>query len=717
MFQKFFEEGRGTWWSPNRQGQFDRRLVMSAAGVGRVTPADYRMFGKMAGKWVSQETHDMIMGSGLMAQDPMGAAMEMFQKIQAVTRGSRLLWWKTIARNAATSVTGFALGSGDMLNASWTGHMLDGIDLAARVVAGQPEALEQLAELVRQDIFDISQETMLQEIEANLKGIDLDYHEPGTALTSAIKHPGKAYLKGLRKAMNWYALIDLPTKYASYKVNAPKMGHDAAVEHVHKFYQYRDSVPSGISKLNRFGLGDYTGYTYDSSRILVNQIVRAGKEARKGNVKPLFGMTLRLSVPLFRYGAGGSLLHTFPQMAVELAAQGIWPNVLEHMLDGEKDDDDLWRVASDAEVAALRNSMPSYDRGQPLAVWYERDSVHDSWTLRYKVMGNISAFPLEDIVLGAWQTSSQDPNRSFIGTLMKNAWEASPITPGMTADNLMTFITGDEGILEEGYKQEGALDVLRDVRRAAGTDSKVRSDWAEILAKRTFQYAGDTIVPGQAWNMAMALYEAKYERDAGLAGRMVQTRTREDAFNIMTRLIRDKTIEKDVQLKVLGKMVRPFMESYGIEKKIAGRAGRADLKWEEGSDLYERYMSEKGRDNWFYDLKRIQQKVEEFKTLTKGNFTDIEIGNFLKDRGLRSGEVEHIINGTVSEMTQDDFQFEHQPMRTQRGEEVMAEFWKTSTGPQYRTLYNKLKREKYAVGEYQSWKRKARIFRKKLREE
>lgn len=325
-------------------------------------------------------------------------------------------------------------------------------------------------------------------------------------------------------------------------------------------------------------------------------------------------------------------------------------------------------------------------------------------------MGNISAFPFEDIVLGAWQASSHDPDRSFISELIKNVGRASPVTPGMTYNNLMTLLTGDESILEEGYKQEGVLDVLRDVGRAYESGSRVRSDWAEIIGKRVGQYAGDTIIPGQAWNMGMAMLEAKTGRDAGLAGRMVQTRTVEDAKDILTRLIRDKTIEKDVQLKVLGKMIRPFMESYDVEKRIAGRAGRADLKWEEGADRYELLMSEKGRDNWFYDLRRIQQQVEQFRTLTVGNFSDIEIGNYLKDRGLRSGEVKHIINGTVGKMTQEEFQFEHQPYRTQRGEDVMAEFWKTSNGPQYKTLYDKLKREKYAVGDYLSWKERRALL-------
>lgn len=715
LFQKIFEEGRGSWWSPNRQGQFTKRLIHGDTGVGKTSPSDYRLFGKMAGQWVTQETYDMIMGEGLFSQEPMSAMMQQYQKIQAITRGSRLLWWKTVARNALTSVTGFALGSGDMLNAGWYGHMLNGIDLATRVVAGDPVALEELAELVRQDIFDFSHDTMLQAVNANLEGIDLDYREPGTALSSAIKHPGKSYMQALKKAMIWYALIDLPTKYASYKVNAPKIGHEAAVEHVHKFYQYRDAVPSGITKMNRWGLGDYTGYTYDSTRIMGNQIIHAAKEASNGNPKPLFGLTLRLTIPLFRYGAGGSLLHTFPAMAVELAAQGIWPNVLEHLLDGEEDDDDLWRVMTDKEMAALRNSLPSYDRGQPLAGWVERESKEDPWTLRYKVMGNISAFPIEDIVLGAWQASSHDPDRSFISELIKNVGRASPVTPGMTYNNLMTFLTGDESILEEGYKQEGALDVLRDVGRAYESGSRVRSDWAEIIGKRVGQYAGDTIIPGQAWNMGMAMLEAKTGRDAGLAGRMVQTRTVEDAKDILTRLVRDETIEKDVQLKVLGKMIRPFMESYDVEKRIAGRAGRADLKWEEGADRYELLMSEKGRDNWFYNLRRIQQQVEQFRALSVGNFSDMEIKNYLKDRGLRSGEVEHIINGTVDKMTQADFQFEHQPYRTQRGEEVMVEFWETSSGPQYKTLYNKLKREKYAVGEYFSWKKKARKLRQELR--
>jgi len=206
-----------------------------------------------------------------------------------------------------------------------------------------------------------------------------------------------------------------------------------------------------------------------------------------------------------------------------------------------------------------------------------------------------------------------------------------------------------------------------------------------------------------------------------MVGRMIETKDWDDVLEVMFRLVRDYDVTKDTQLRLLGKMIDPSMDSYLKEKKNAGEAGRSELKWEEGANWYEKFASDRGQENWHYSLKTIEQKVDAFRILTAGNFTDREIGEYLNDKGLRAGEVDRVLNGEVHDMQQGEFEFKHRPRKTQTGTQYMEDFWKTSTGPQYRTLYEDMKKKKYVVGEYKTFKRRAKNLRddirKKAREE
>jgi hypothetical protein len=693
MFQKMFEQGEGKWWSEGRQGDFAKRLSENEHG-GDLTPGDRRKYGSMAGKWVTQEAYDLIHQSGTFTREMDTGIKAYAQWVQGVTRGTRLLWWKTAARNFLTSITGFAFGSGDALEKGWGKHLKDGTVLATRITDAllfkrDPEALEILADLVEKDIFDVRQETQLAEVQANLDRLT----------AQGIK--GKA-LKPLKIAMQTYGLIDLPAKYAAYHVRIDKGDtHAQAVEHLHKFYQYRDSVPEFVTKLNRFGFGDYFGYTYDSTRIFFNQLSHMVTEAGKGNIKPLFGMTMRLTIPAFRFRVGAGTLFKVlaPTTTAKIAASGM-ANVLTLLgLKEDDEDDELFRVATDDEIRWLRHSLPSYDRDQPLAVWFERESPDDPWTIKWQVLGNLSAFPFEDIILGAWQSASQDPDRNFGQTLLNNVANASPLSIGMMPENVWKLISGNESIIAPQFKEPGLLDVVSDYARARRTGTPIRSDYDDIIGNRLFDFFGDSFVPGQTFRMLDKLLEIKYGKDPML-GRALDTPELSDVSDIMFRLIRKYDRDKPTQEKVLRQMIAGELEGYENEKWLAGAAGREELRTQQGPNKGELLDSERARENWHTMLKSIEGKVSGFRVLTKGNFNDVEINAILKNTPLRSGEREHIINGTVNEMKAKEFEFDHKPRATQRGDELVIEYFNDNKTVNYKDIHTMLEESGYIPGKY-----------------
>jgi hypothetical protein len=707
MFQKMFEEGEGKWWSEGRQGDFAKRLSENEHG-GDLTPGDRRKYGSMAGKWVTQEAYDLIHQSGTFTREMDTGIKAYAQWVQGVTRGTRLLWWKTAMRNFLTSITGFAFGSGDALEKGWGKHLKDGTVLATRIadalITGKdPQALEILADLVEKDIFDVRQETQLAEVQANLDRLT----------AQGIK--GRA-LKPLKIAMQAYGLIDLPAKYASYHVRIDKGDtHAQAVEHLHKFYQYRDSVPEFVTKLNRLGLGDYFGYTYDSGRIMINQMKHMVTEANKGNIRPLLGLTARLSIPAFRYGTGTAFKIAAPVATAKIAAGGI-ANVLEMLgMKEDDEDDEKFRVATAEQITALRHSLPSYDRDQPLAVWYELQD-DGTWTIKWQVLGNLSAFPLEDVILGAWQSASQDPDRNFGQTLLNNVANASPLSIGMMPENVYKLFTGNESIVAPQFKEPGLLDVRSDYARARRTGTPIMSNWDDIIGNRLFDFFGDSFVPGQTFRMLDKLLEVKYGKDPML-GRAIDTPEYSDVSDIMFRLIRKYDRDKDTQGRVLKQMISGELKGYENEKWLAGEAGREELRTQQGPNKGELLDSERARENWHTMLKAIEGKVDMFRTLTKGNFTDVEINAMLKDTPLRSGEREHIINGTVTEMKANEFEFDHKPRATQRGDELVIEYFNDNFNDNktvnYKDIHTMLEESGYIPGKYgPGFRRRVKDLRK-----
>ena len=156
--------------------------------------------------------------------------------------------------------------------------------------------------------------------------------------------------------------------------------HEEAVDHVHRFYQYKETNPEFIKKFNRWGFGDYFGYSWDSTRIWAENFKYAATEALgknkngKANIKPLIGLMASLTIPVPGLGGGAVVGRIIPTaIGVTQAAPfgtigWVVGNALQALGLKEDDDDDKFRIATDAEITALRNSLPSYDRNQRLGI-------------------------------------------------------------------------------------------------------------------------------------------------------------------------------------------------------------------------------------------------------------------------------------------------------------------------------------------------------------
>jgi hypothetical protein len=298
MFQKIFEDGKDTWWTDDGLGKFSERLADKQGASAPITPQDRKRYGNMAGKFVTKETYDLLHGEGTFDYSAWtkGPAGRTLQGYQAWVRGIQLLWSKTMIRNAVTSLTGFAFKCGDALRPGFWHHWREGWKLTGKVMAGNPNAQRELADLVSKDVFDVTHDSILDAIQSNLEGLD-QTQELGETVRKKLRN---LPIRKFKKAMEAYALIDLPAKYASYMTNKERFVKDgmseskaeeSAVDHVRKFYQYRDFVPEGVRKLNRLPLADYFGYTVDSTRIWVNATKHAAESAAKGDIVPLVGLT------------------------------------------------------------------------------------------------------------------------------------------------------------------------------------------------------------------------------------------------------------------------------------------------------------------------------------------------------------------------------------------------------------------------------------------
>jgi hypothetical protein len=720
FFQKMFEEGENAWWSQTRRGEFQRRLGYE--GKDNTMIDAKKRYGNMAGMYVTQETYDLLHGEGAFETIADKTALgRVFQTYQSLVRGTRLLWVKTMSRNALTSVFGFALRSGDMLYKTWTGHFVEGWKLVWKAgIVRDPQAVRMMARLVQDDVFDVSQDSILAAMQANMQG--------GAFELFGLKGAGKA---GFQRAMEIYALIDLPAKYAAYQVAVGERGlsHEKAVEHVRRFYQYRDFVPEIVSKMNRWPIGDYFGYTVDSTRILVEEMKHVVESGQDKNIRPLIGFTLGLTTPLFRVGAGGWLAAVAPTFFAESVARGTGgaaKYVLGNLLTAlglDDDDDEKIKIATPEEMTAIRKALALYDRGMPLAAWYEKNDETGMWDLKLRYLSNAGAFPLEDVIIGAIQTAASAPEgskaKAFGKALVLNLNQAAPWHLGMAFENISKLWSGYDP--STGQKRPGLNDVIISTRMP---EEAARPDWPDVFKERVGDFLGESVLPGQSWNAVRAVQEVIEGRQPRI-GSLQRRKDAEEVRDLLFRLVRKHDYQGEDQLYMLRQMTRHSFENLGISKWMAGAETRAEMKYAAEQFREETLQSERGRAAWRQSLKSLEAKVQDFKVFTRGNFHDDQIVEALTEFGtIRIAEAEAVVNGTVDQMEakaygagEEPYATEPRPSRPQRGQAFANEYFRTHPGRvSYRELYRMMKDEGYVVDEkFSDFKKDAIRWRRALR--
>jgi hypothetical protein len=721
MFATMFKEGNNRWWSGPGGGRFNQYLGESE---GRVTDKDRKIYGKMAGKYVTKEVYDLLHGTGALAR---GMSMKgigpWFQELQGIVRGTRLLWYKTILRNGLTSVTGFAFRSGDALHTPYWKHLKDGIKLAGQILnqirrEGSYEGLslregtfeeldawDKLAHLVETDIFDSSHQSMLMAVAENLEaaqGFDVAGREKAIG----------PLRRSLRRAMEAYSIIDLPAKYASY-MNAitPKdegglgLSHEEAVEHVRKFYQYRDRAPEGIKRINRWWLGDYFGYTYDSGRITVNELKNVYEQARKGNIKPLLGFMIGSGLPLFRIGMG-----SWTSLAIG--------NSLTAALKAWYDDDDeeeFIRGATEEEAAVLRHYVPGYDMFSPLALWYVRNKKTGEEGVHWDVMAGQSAFPLEDAVIGTIQTWRQlkaaGMPQEFGQILLANLSRILPLTPGMTLEEvILKPLFGYDISTGESSGRAGVLEVLVDAKEAIELGKPFRPGIYDAMIGDDLRGAiptmiANSIMPGQSGKVVQStLGYLKDNRPPRIgSGKYRYVDEPGDIWNMVASLQRSYTLWPDQMMSMLDNSIRYDLKSLGQAKYMAGAVERDQLQYHGPTPPSIVERAERGKDHWYISLKSIEREVKNFKKFSRNQFTDEQLTDYIRgiagERGaLRRYEAEAVVKGTVDSLgyeQEDAFKTEPTPKPAQKGESFAIAYLKEHRGS---ADYDELRRAMIARG-------------------
>jgi hypothetical protein len=680
MFQKIFEEGEGTWWTETKRGEFQHYL---GAAEDRLTANDKKSYGSMAGKYVNKELYDLVHGTGILESKAFdNAILRWYSELQGVVRGTRLLWPKTIMRNGITSVTGFALRSGDLLYRPYVGHLLDGIELLSRLLKPSTKAgaLKEVADIVEMGIFDAGHDSMLTAIEQDL-------------YSAADPKKGISQLRQkFRDFMEAYAFVDLPAKYASYNTAiTPKseggmgMTHEEAVEHVHKFYQYKDYNPEWIKKVNRLPIGDYFGYTYDSGRIAVNEMRHVYEESGKGNMKPLMGFMIGAGLPVMKYGGGGLLglavgapLLTAFHAAVQQAIKKI--NL-------DDDEEEMYEILQDDEVAALRGAVPGFDQFMPLAAWRTKNKKTGKIKLHWDVLAGTSAYPIEDHVVGAIQSwrqyKARGADKSFTSIALSNLYSLSPLSPGMTLENVILKPLFGYDISRFRKSGTGIVDVMADAAQKYRTGKDMRPDWRAALFSKEFtgaipDFLSGTVLPGQLGRVIKGAIELSSDR-APRIGSNEYRRVEDigDLSHMIGGLVRGYTVDSEGQWNLLRNMTNIDFRNASEAKYMAGEAKREELSHEGEVPLHVLERSEKGRQAWYRALKSMEREVDNFRALTKDAYTDEQISERLRGFGnIRRGEAEAVASGTVDQLT--DFETEPQPEPAQKGESFAIEYIKSS---------------------------------------
>ena len=558
FFNRLAMEAENVSWS---------RMPSNELGTTKRLDNDRKRYGLLAGAYVTPDLHRAIHG-----EESAQGLSKVYRSTLGTMRLLKLVGPKTIARNYSTALTGFALGSGDMMRPGYWKWFNHGSALVRDVVVGKPEALAELRDLVEAGVFSFHGNTQMEEVRQLLT-----------------LSPGKKLEAGVSKLGDLYSMIDLPTKAAAYYAVQDALLHqgipvlearERAAEHVQKFYQNPRALPRVAAKISRLPVSDYPGYFFDAIRIRANQTAHAVRSARSGDLVPALGLVMSgmLTVGLaYGFGSWG---------------RELWRKARRGLRRDDKE------MVSEAELAkrqeqALRSFMPDYYENAPLISWKEKQK-DGTLKLYYTVTGGNGAFPVEDMLIGALQGSDnpQDFFNRFGTSVAENR-----LGPGMLLSALYKFGTGDD--LAGGFHTTGIVDVL----------GRQRPDKNKVFAKASIRLLSD-VYGGQFGSKLMQLQDLQQKKKAGaepVAGSYVPYQSYAGVLGSMIDPARTYEIEANEAARMVRNRIAPYREGIGVAKGMAGNAIRAEYKQNAATDSQqaEALMGQEARKEYIEQLGRI----------------------------------------------------------------------------------------------------------------
>lgn len=273
------------------------RLGRDQSPTAKVTAADRRRFGQMAGKWVSKSFADSlgytprknIENPNLWQAAKMGAEAVNtgLGRAGGFVRGLAVMRPAAIMRDAMTNITGFAGMAGDWggtFNKAYAEATKHVFNLATKDQAKKAAAQDFMEELASLGLFRAGQASMTQEIEGVFKGAG----RVGDAWDAAVRARS--------------IVADAPVKWAGYQARLAilRRGHarrlkaglvtddelkQMAADHVRLVYDNRDAVPGWLRTVARNPLfPDYATFKYSSGRAYINSLREALADLRDPNI-------------------------------------------------------------------------------------------------------------------------------------------------------------------------------------------------------------------------------------------------------------------------------------------------------------------------------------------------------------------------------------------------------------------------------------------------
>ena len=582
FFRDAHDEGRDKyWWERSAPG----RVQLGK----RDKYFDRLRYGPLAGKFVTQETHDLLHPSPRSNSIARNIADAAFFKPQATMRLLKLIAPKTITRNYVTAYTGFAMASGDVALPGFHKHFAEAHKLIARAARGEEAATETMRQLAAVNAFRTSTSSIIQDIDRAVS-----------------KSPGGRMSAALQKVGNAYAYIDFPTKYAAYMARMESgMTPQQAAKHVQDMYQNRDRIPKIIGQIGQGGLADYFGYTYDSVRITANQIQHARAEAKRGNLAPAIGF-------LVGHGLQAALISAKATAAVG----GVWAAI--HRLLREEYFVEESKQLEPVVMAALRDFQPEYYENAAQVSWEERKGGER--TVYYTILSGHTAWPVEDFVIGVGQRARQEG----VGSIPRAAigQVAERVGPGMYVDVLAKAMMGES--FGSKYNSKGVWDSFQIPHD---------SDRGRIVLEAAGKYLAD-VYGGPVGQWASERYDYTNPRSSAY-----RERTRESGTYV------NSITPKDI---AVGKAA--LVRTYRITKSDMERLIKARVKdWSLAVISAKQSRNEPARLRSIESLTGI---VNNARKVSGDWFSEREYVAILRDAGLNKDEAEAAVEGNVSSLEQ-----------------------------------------------------------------